>query len=189
MKVVLIRHLQPQVEPGTCYGRLDLPLSPEGKAQIPRMLEHPGLRGVARIWSSPARRCHAVAEPISALLGVAVTYDARLTERDFGDWEGMPWSKIDRNELDRWAAAPTSFRPPNGESGEALAARVRAFHREIEERGESAVVIAHGGPLRVLSALLRRDAIDLLAPPPALGAIDVIRVSLPATNELAERPR
>jgi alpha-ribazole phosphatase len=112
----------------------------------------------------PPRRCHAVAEPIGAYfyLDLAVTYDARLVERDFGDWEGMRWSSIDRKELDRWAAAPTSFRPPNGESGEALVERVRAFHRNIEERGENALVIAHGGPLRVLEALLRRDAIDLL---------------------------
>jgi alpha-ribazole phosphatase len=187
VKIVLIRHPPPQVEPGTCYGRLDLPLSLEGEALIPRMLGHPELEGSARIWSSPARRCRAVAEPISIYLDVAVTYDARLAERDFGDWEGMPWSSIDRKELDRWAAAPTSFRPPNGESGETLVERVRAVHRNVEQRGESVIVISHGGPLRVLAALLRRDAIDLLAPPLALGTIEVVRVPLPGANQRAER--
>ena len=64
-----------------------------------------------------------------------------------------------------------AFRAPGGESGLELIARVQSFHRDIARANQDCVVIAHGGPLKLLIKLLGGEPIDLLAPPPALGTI------------------
>jgi alpha-ribazole phosphatase len=167
MKVVLVRHPTPLIAPGVCYGRrLDI-----AAVTAENIVSDPLLAGARKIWSSPARRCLGVADPIATSLGVPLQVDDRLQELDFGDWEGQPWSTIPRDDLDRWAADPLAFAPPRGESGAALVDRVRSFRAELNI---DCVVVSHGGPLKVLSALLRGQAVDLLAPPPAIGSVTAI---------------
>ena len=45
---------------------------------------------------------------------------------DFGQWEGQPWDRIDRAELDAWVAAFASYRPGGGENLTGMLARVAA---------------------------------------------------------------
>jgi alpha-ribazole phosphatase len=183
MRIVLVRHPAPLIEPGICYGRMDLPIHPH--ADIEGIAHNPVLAGSARIWSSPARRCRGLADRIAEVLSIPLTTDPRLLELDFGAWEGMPWDTVPRADLDRWAADPLGFRAPGGESGAELIARVTEFCAGL---AEDCVVASHGGPLRVLSALLKGQPVDLFAPPQAIGAIVEIVISsvkvpdLPAGN-------
>ena len=43
--------------------------------------------------------------------------------------------------------------------------------------GEDCIVIAHGGPLKLLAALLRGAAPDLLAPAPPLGSVTALTLA------------
>lgn len=160
MRAALVRHLPTGIAPGHCYGRLDLPPGPADPAPVLGALR--GF-GPARLLSSPARRCMALAERIGR-----PEADARLLELDFGEWEGRPWDTVPRAALDDWAADPWRFAPPGGESGAALVERVRAFHAGLRE---DCIVVAHGGPLKVLAALLRGDPVDLLAPAQPMGSV------------------
>jgi alpha-ribazole phosphatase len=171
MRVVLIRHPRPLIEPGVCYGRLDIPLHPSGEGDIARIAANPGLDGATRVWSSPARRCRVLADAIRETLAVPLTVDHRLLELDFGDWEGRPWDEVPRADLDRWAADPVGFAPPRGESGAALIARVRDFEAVLHRYGQDCVVVSHGGPLKVLAALLTGRPVDLPAPAPPIGGV------------------
>jgi alpha-ribazole phosphatase len=172
MRVVLIRHPAPLIAPGVCYGRLDIPLHPTSAPDVTRITADPALRGIARAWTSPARRCRAVAD---AIAGAALTIDDRLQELDFGDWEGRAWDSVDRACLDRWAADPLSFAPPGGESGRAIIARVQAFAADLRTEGRNCAVVSHGGPLKILGALLQGRPVDLLAPAPPLGSLRSVR--------------
>jgi alpha-ribazole phosphatase len=167
MKVVLVRHPAPLIAPGLCYGRLDI----GAQANIRQIATDPAFAGARVVWTSPALRCRGVAEAIAKSLTVPLRPDGRLLELDFGAWEGQPWSAIGRDELDRWAADPVGFAPPKGESGAALIARVTAFRAALDQ---DCVVVSHGGPLKVLQALLRHQTIDLLAPPPPIGSVAAI---------------
>jgi alpha-ribazole phosphatase len=167
MQVVLVRHPAPDIAAGVCYGRLDVPL----RAGATLASSLPAL-DLARIWTSPSQRCRAVAEAMARPLRV----EARLLELDFGAWEGMAWDAVPRAALDAWAADPLGFAPPGGESGAALLARVRAVHRDLLAAGEDCAVISHGGPLKLLAALLRGDPPDLLAPAPPIGSVQVVAV-------------
>ncbi len=95
-------------------------------------------------------------------------------EMNFGAWEGLSWNEIPRDALDLWAADVLGFTPPGGESGADLVARVSAFHRDIVARGEACVVVAHGGPLKVLRPLLTGAKVDLLAPSMPIGGVEMI---------------
>jgi alpha-ribazole phosphatase len=171
MKIVLIRHPAPLIDPGICYGRLKVKLHPAASTDVARLAVDPALRGISRIWSSPAERCRCVADTIAASTNAVLTIDDRLQELDFGDWEGRAWDAVDRADLDRWAAAPLAFAPPRGESGAAIVSRVRAFHDDLRRDQSDCVVVSHGGPLKILAALLDGRPADLLAAAPPLSSV------------------
>ena len=174
MRVALARHPAPSIGPGVCYGRLDVELRPSAKDQIAGLATNPALRGATRVWTSPAVRSRGPAEAIALALGVPLTVDPRLQELDFGVWEGRPWEAISRGDLDRWAASPLTFAPPGGESGAELLTRVRDFHAGLCRDQQDCVVVSHGGPLKVLSALLAGRHVDLLAPAPPIGSVTIV---------------
>jgi len=186
MKIVLIRHPEPDVEPGICYGRrLDLALTPAGMLVAQNLGMNPSLDGLRVVWSSPARRCRIAAEHISDHLKLPLAIDPRLHEFDFGDWEGRKWDDIPRSDFDRWAAEPMNFRPPGGETATELLARITEFVGERVGANEDSVIVSHGGPLKILAAQFRGQHPDPLAPSHAFGipmVIDpvVARTPLPA---------
>ena len=174
MRVALVRHVPSSIAPGICYGRLDIGVDPARAGEIATLAADPLLRGAVCVWTSPARRCLVVAEAIAAELGTDLAVDARLWELDFGQWEGLAWDAVDRAALDCWAADPMGFAPPGGESGAALVVRVGAFHAALRRDGRDCVVVAHGGSLKVLAALLRDRPVDLLAAAQPMGSVVVI---------------
>ncbi|TLU71023.1 histidine phosphatase family protein [Lichenicoccus roseus] len=167
--VVLLRHPAPLLpRGGICYGRLEVGLQ-AGWQEAVDTLALPDLAD-ARIWTSPAARCARPAARLAGRLGTAIRTDARLQELDFGAWEGLAWDQVPRVALDRWAADLTGFAPPAGETGGALIARVQEFHAALRHDGRDAIVLSHGGPLRVLASLLRGAPVDLCAPAPGFLA-------------------
>lgn len=101
--------------------------------------------------SSPATRCLKLAQ----LLGPAPRVDDRLREMDFGDWEMQDFDRLPRSAIDAWAADPFGFRPPGGETAEEMASRVLNALQDLNLREHAAlVIIAHGGPLRVIAGQL-----------------------------------
>lgn len=172
VKIVLVRHPAPDIAPGRCYGRLDIGLSAQGTADLPRLAAALRDAGIPSVRTSPARRCRILAEAVTP----QPVLDSRLQELDFGRWEGLPWDKVERSALDAWAAAPSRFAPPGGESGNALIARARAVCADLRAAGEDCIVISHGGPLKLLHAMLRGQPPDLLAPAPPLGLAVPIHV-------------
>lgn len=174
LRVALVRHPRPDVAPGICYGRLDLALHADAPAQVEAAVEVLRSFLPACIWSSPALRCQTMANALGLAFGVPVRHDARLLEMNFGTWEGMAWNDVPRAALDRWAADPIGFAAPGGESGHDLMSRVTAFHRDIVACDKPCVVVAHGGPLKVLRPLLEGKSIDLMAASMPIGSVQII---------------
>ena len=177
LNLLLVRHPAPAAPIGLCYGRLDLPVQ-EG-ADVLRLAASLASRTIRRVWTSPAIRCRILADAIACGCGTAAMANKRLQELDFGAWEGRPWSEVSRSELDRWAAAPLTFAPPGGETGAALVARVGRFCDHLRQTGENAIVVTHGGPLRIMPALLRGEEPDLLAAAPPFGAVIALTLTTP----------
>ena len=172
--IILIRHPAPDIDRRLCYGRLDVGLSAEGHGAIPGIVAELAAHVPARIWTSPARRCRLLAAAIADAHDLAPPEpDARLWEIDFGAWEGRAWDDLPRHEFDAWAADPVGTGPPGGEPGHELIARVRHFIGELAP-GQAHIVVAHGGPLRLMPALLRGEAPDIFKRAPGFGVVQVI---------------
>jgi alpha-ribazole phosphatase len=148
----LVRHPQPEVAAGLCYGHTDLTVAPAQLSDVATALLQT-LPTSAPLYSSPLRRC---ADLALRLPHASLRLDARLMEIDFGNWEMQPWQTIARADIDAWAAAPIDYRPGGGESVLQMAGRVSAFLDDLlREPHDSAIVICHAGTMRLLAALQR----------------------------------
>ena len=149
LEVYFVRHPRPAVPSGVCYGATDLGLSEDAGEVAARL--RPVLPAGLALFSSPLRRCRALAERLHP----APIYDVRLSEMSFGDWELRPWSQLPRSELDAWAASPLDYTPPGGEAVSSLRRRVAAFVADRRAAGDaSIVVVSHAGVFKVLAAEL-----------------------------------
>jgi alpha-ribazole phosphatase len=147
MRLILVRHPQPLVAAGICYGSTDVPVAPEVAQRAAATLQA-ALPSAARVYSSPLQRCAALAARLSR-----PTLDARLAEMDFGRWEMQPWHAIPKAEVDAWAADLIDYRPGGGESVLQFTSRVASFYDEMRRLpDQEAVVICHAGTMRVLAA-------------------------------------
>ena len=156
MQLHLIRHPRPAVEPGTCYGQTDLGLA-ECPAEVAARLR-PLLPESFALHASPLARARLLAEALGT-----PHLDDRLKEICFGEWEGRSFADIG-SAIDDWVEDPLGFRAPGGESPREMAARVLQWLDEIRQESgnrvfpgtapEHLVVIAHGGPLRVIAGHL-----------------------------------
>ena len=164
MQMVLwaARH-PPVVARGLCYGRADVQLAESAERAADELRGTFPQAPCSVVWSSPSSRCASVAKVLASHWQADLRLDARLSELDFGDWEGRAWSSIEREEpaaFSTWMNDWKTAAPPGGESIEALAARVGAWLSELREGAfeQSAagapVVLAHAGVIRALLVLL-----------------------------------
>jgi alpha-ribazole phosphatase len=152
VQLYLIRHPQPEVAPGLCYGRTDLalraPWSVDGVARrLPAGLP---------VVGSPLRRC----AEFAAALSSHATMDPRLTELDFGAWEMQAWDDIPRAQIDAWAADPLGFKGHGGESVAQMQARVRHALADLERDCRPCVWVTHAGVMKLVLAELLALPLD-----------------------------
>ncbi|WP_296948716.1 histidine phosphatase family protein [uncultured Massilia sp.] len=151
MKLHLLRHPQPAVAPGLCYGASDVPPDAAALARVRAALTAADLPGRLPVYASPLQRCALLAR---ALRPAALHLDARLAEMDFGTWELRAWSGIARAEVDAWNADLLHYRPGGGENVLDVARRVAAFRADLlRAHVPEALVICHAGTIRLLLAL------------------------------------
>ena len=144
----LIRHPPVSLPAGICYGASDVLAVTWPQAHIAAL--RACLPFTALIVSSPLSRCRDLASAL-ATHSQTLRLDPRLQEIDFGIWELQRFDDIDRALIDAWAASPWDFVPPFGESAEAMSRRVlSALHEYLAGAPDDLVMVAHGGPLRVI---------------------------------------
>jgi alpha-ribazole phosphatase len=148
MELHLIRHPRPDVPPGVCYGQRDVGLAEPAAAVAERL--RPLLPAGYALHASPLMRARLLAEALGT-----PQLDERLKEIHFGDWEGQPFDSLGA-ALDEWANDPLGFRAPGGESAREMSARVLHWLDALLAAAppQPVVVVAHGGPLRVIAGHL-----------------------------------
>ena len=150
-RLILVRHTQPALAEGICYGRMDLELAASWPEEFEQCLAQ--IPPASCILSSPSSRCLRLAQALGRRDGVDVQVDARLLELSFGTWEGVAWDEIPRDAIDEWVADAVDYPPGGGESLRMLWLRVLEFREEVLRRlPGSSVLISHHGPLRALAA-------------------------------------
>lgn len=167
MKIALIRHTRlAETAAGVCYGRSEMPLAETFAVEVEQVRAALPWRPEL-IWTSPTRRCRALADALSApptseSATAAVREDSRLAELHFGVWEGQRWDDLKGPEVDWWMHDPWHARPPGGETADELIARVRAFRDELLAAAapERVAVVTHAGVIRAWRSLAESIALE-----------------------------
>jgi broad specificity phosphatase PhoE len=163
--LVLSRHgLTPRSRPEQHLGqKVDIGLSSEGDAQAAALAVRLAPIAFDRIISSPLLRARQTADAVRAAPHAArrpsLEIDSRLTEMDYGTWEGLTYEEIDATDAARrrrWEVNPASLACPNGESGNDVARRARSFLTDLLARSATSdaddlvLAVAHSTLNRVL---------------------------------------
>jgi len=185
-KIVLVRHGETKwnVE-RRIQGQGDSPLTEAGIEQARAIGKRLARERFDRLVASDLGRAMQTAREIGVLTRHEPTPDARFRERHFGAGEGLTYAQIDERfpgAFSRVREVDPDFRIPGGESR-------REFHERVvrglealahEHRGQSLVVVTHGG---VLATLYRHvHGIELSVP----HAIPILNASYNALTHDGE---
>ncbi|MFK7943772.1 MAG: histidine phosphatase family protein [Paracoccaceae bacterium] len=147
--MIFLRHPVTEAPEGLCYGRMDIGLGADAPAQIVAALEI--CPKAHAITSSPALRCRLLAEALANHMSASLSFDDRLWEMNFGEWEGLTWSEVPRSQSDPWAADVWNTAPPGGETFAKVCERVE---NALSDVAQDTLVVAHGGVIRAARIVL-----------------------------------
>lgn len=160
-RLLVVRHGQSTWNAdGRWQGHADPPLSPLGHRQAAAAVAAAVELAVAVVWTSPLARAQHTAAIIAEQLRAPLHADARLRERDVGEWTGLTRAEIEV----AWPGYLADRRsPPGFEPDESLRARgLAALGAIADEAGEATVlVVSHGGIIRALERYLGGEALPL----------------------------
>ena len=166
-RIVFVRHGEtPYNAESRLQGQRDIPLNGKGREQasaVGRILRErmPGeidrLDAAGAFYASPLIRTRQTMELARAAMGLdpeRYQLAPTLMELTFGDWEGLTWPEVERQdavrararEADKW-----NFAPPHGESYAMLVHRIRPW---LDALSGDCLIASHGGVARALMALL-----------------------------------
>jgi broad specificity phosphatase PhoE len=157
-RVFLARHGQTAYNhEGRFQGQLPVPLDATGREQAGELAELAAGHGFEALWCSPLLRARETADIVAATIGLQPREDERLMETDAGDWTDRTFADVQAQAPDAFAAfvsGEPDFAFPGGESFAQQGIRVAAALAGIEEGALPALVVCHGGVIRI--ALFQR---------------------------------
>jgi alpha-ribazole phosphatase len=155
-RLLLVRHGETDWNrEGRYQGQTGTPLNEAGRAQTAQLAARLAGEALDAVYSSDLKRACETAQIIAAPRGLTVARMPQLREAAFGVLEGLTYDEAKAQypqALDAWHANP-DCPPPGGEALSQVAARVQTFLDGLTV-GQTALVVGHGGPLRVLLCLV-----------------------------------
>lgn len=150
MSLLLLRHGKTLWnQQGRYLGRTDLPLSPEGAAELSAWTGNPP----GKIFTSPMLRCRQTAE---------ILFPDRQSEpvpgweeMDFGIYEGRTWKELaddPKSGYQAWVDGGCLAPIPRGGDKAGFCRRVTEAFRRLAEEGslDDAALVVHGGTIMAL---------------------------------------
>jgi alpha-ribazole phosphatase len=154
VKILLVRHGFVGLQEERFLGQTDLPLGEGGIKQAEQLRDRLAPEKLDAIYTSTLRRARATAEIIASAHKTAVIPCDNLCECNFGEIEGMTFAEIEKHypALARELRDRKTGAFPGGETLEQLNERVKTFLKRLEKHKseETMLVVAHGGPLRLI---------------------------------------
>ena len=186
MRIAFLRHGPTGWnEGGRIQGRIDVPLSAAGRAKMAALLPPEGFETV-RAFVSPLARARETAKFLGLVDPIV---DERLSEHDWGQWQGLTREEIlsrDGANAFELAGRGIDFQPKGGETTRTLLARVADFLHDVARQRSDAIVITHRGILR--SAYVLATGWDMASPMPEkldLSQALILRVEADGSARIA----
>jgi broad specificity phosphatase PhoE len=157
-RIYLARHGQTAYNAeGRFQGQGPVPLDETGRAQAAELAERAVAYDFAALWCSPLLRTRETAELVARRIGLDPREDARLMETDSGAWTDRSFADVQAEapeEFARFKDGDPTFAFPGGESFAQQAVRIAAALEDVERAPSPALVVCHGGVIRI--ALFQR---------------------------------
>lgn len=158
MSVVWLWHHPAADAPAdACLGWQDPPLADRDEAKRLALAVAERVGPTATVYTSDFQRARQAARPLARAIGARLEVTRALREVSYGAWEGRLWAEIRRSEpqrYERYMADWAQAAMPGGESFLEVRARVEAWWAPIAKTPGPHVIVAHGGSLRALAAVL-----------------------------------
>ena len=155
----MVRHGKVAADKSRYWGHTDVPLSVEGLKQAENLRDCLAKEKIDAVYASDLKRALDTAAVIARPHGLPVVPCPELREINFGQCEGLTFDEVKSHYpgAERlWAAIDPESSFPGGESLKTLAKRVDRFAAKLRRHpADTVLVVAHGGPLRVLICRLR----------------------------------
>ena len=159
MSLWVVRHAQPLIGPGVCYGALNIPADLAATAQAAKELAQVLPLG-AQLRYSVLQRCELLVQALCGLRpDLSCKPEPRLVEMNFGVYEGVAWADIPKDALDVWTQDFAQHRFGGHESVAEFMTRVAAVWDECPGGQPDTVWITHAGVAR--AAVLLAQGIRL----------------------------
>jgi len=153
-RLYLVRHGQTESSRRMAYsGRADIALTEHGRGQARVAAEQLAGSGIDAVVSSPLIRARETAQAIADATGAPLEVDERLTEVDYGDFEGLDREGASARfgrAFDDWRADPFGSPVPGMEPLGGALARASAATADALHQYETAVIVGHQGILRIV---------------------------------------
>ena len=155
MHIYLVRHGQTDDNfKSIVQGRIDNPLNDVGRAQA----KETGLKlkdlhiNFDRIYSSPLIRAKESASIINNILNIGeIIVDEELTEREFGNLEGLDVSYM------RWLVTNPNFKRVGYEDDEVIINRVKNAIDRISLTGNNILIVCHSHTIKSLLVYIDKE--------------------------------
>lgn len=177
--LILVRH-SPTTLSGVLYGQSDVPVTHEPNEAANIVLAHlpeSDMLELYGVFTSPWERTQPLAECLARELRLPLKIDARLSELNFGDWEGRTYKELESQESEayyHWLNYWRTVSTPQGETLQELQQRVRQWVEELPQTEAPALVITHASVIRAVLELQANRPLDCwVEPVPHLEAIRV----------------
>lgn len=155
-KIYLLRHGKVS-GPAALYGKTDVLVDNAINQEIANNLFRQGL-DIGCIYSSPLTRCLSLAQAIQEQQTVELSVVSDLQEMNFGIYDGIAFDELyQKNEcwqsLTRFWQNPAKYSLPNAEHLSDFYQRtVGAWQQVIDEGASNALIVCHGGVIRMILA-------------------------------------
>jgi len=149
----LVRHGHHALLGRILCGRMaGVGLDTRGRAELASCAEHME-PAPSMIQSSPQLRAVQSADILADHFDLTVEIAAELDEIDLGDWTGRSFDALEHDDAwQRWNDHRASSRPPNGESMQALQARIVGHLEQLclQQLGKTIALVSHAEPIRAV---------------------------------------
>ena len=179
-RFLVVRHAEAAYPEPDPVGGPDLGLTENGRAQARELAGRLAGERVAAVFTSTMGRAEQTAQILADELDLAAEELPGVQEYAIGDLVGSQDQAAVDAVFQAWVDGDLSAAYPSGESGADLVARFGAALEQVADsyRGETVVVISHGGVMSVaIPRLAGRGTPELLAarwmPHCAIARVDV----------------
>ncbi|EOQ72547.1 histidine phosphatase family protein [Acinetobacter lactucae] len=163
----LLRHGESQYS-HTLRGHLDDELTAKGWQQMQSTIEQVENHPWEVIISSSLKRCACFAEQLARTNELPLVLNHDLKEMYFGDWEGISTQQIYETSpelLANFWQKPSQYCPPRAETLMQFQTRVLKGFKELlvhmqSKNMQHALVVTHGGVIKLLACLARQQPLD-----------------------------